>query len=95
MLTYLGAVHISSSMICRIAPDSEHTDMNLLGPRIKALREEQRLTQGELVTRCHLIGWDISRGILAKIEAQVRRITDDEVPLIAKALKVNIEELYS
>ncbi|AJD46589.1 helix-turn-helix domain-containing protein [Isoalcanivorax pacificus W11-5] len=59
------------------------------------MREEQGLTQGELVTRCHLIGWDISRGTLAKIEAQVRRITDDEVPLIAKALKVNIEELYS
>ena len=69
--------------------------MNLLGPRIKALREEQRLTQGELVTRGHLIGWDISRGTLAKIEAQVRRITDDEVPLIAQALKVDIEELYS
>ena len=68
--------------------------MNIIGPRIKELRESQGLTQEELTARCNLVGLDISRGTLAKIEAQVRRITDDEIPLLAEALKVSIPQLY-
>ncbi len=68
--------------------------MNIIGPRVQQLRESQGLTQEELSARCNLIGWDISRGTLAKIEAQVRRITDDEVPLLAQALNVSIAQLY-
>lgn len=68
--------------------------MNVIGPRIKELRESQGLTQEELTARCNLIGLDISRGTLAKIEAQVRRVTDDEIPLLADALKVSISQLY-
>ncbi len=69
--------------------------MNTIGPRIKELREAQGLTQEELAARCNLLKWDISRGTLAKVEAQVRRVTDDEVELFAQALKVEIKELYS
>jgi len=35
-----------------------------------------------------------SRGTLAKIEAQVRRITDAEIELLAKALGVDVGRLY-
>ena len=68
--------------------------MNEIGPQVRHLREAQGLTQEELTTQCNLIGWEISRSTLAKIESQVRRITDDEVPLLAKALKVELKELY-
>ena len=68
--------------------------MNIIGPRIKELRESQGLTQEELTARCNLVGLDISRGTLAKIEAQVRRVTDDEIPLLAEALRVSISQLY-
>ena len=67
--------------------------MNLIGPKVRYLREQQ-LTQEELVAKCHLLEWEISRGTLAKIEAQVRRVTDEEVVLLAEALKVEINELY-
>ena len=70
------------------------TTMNIIGPNVKRLREAQGLTQEDLAARCNLIKWDISRGTLAKIESQVRRVTDDEVQLLAKVLKVNINELY-
>ena len=76
------------------APKSEHPFMNEIGPQVRRLREAQGLTQERFVARCHLIGWNVSRGTLAKIESQVRRITDDEVPLLAKALKVSLDELY-
>jgi transcriptional regulator with XRE-family HTH domain len=52
------------------------------------------MTQADLVARCNLFDWNISHGTLAKIEAQVRRVTDEEVALLAEALKVDIRELY-
>jgi len=69
--------------------------MNVVGPKVKEIREAQGITQEELAARCNIFEWDISRGTLAKIEAQVRRVTDEEVSFLAKALKVDINELYS
>jgi len=69
--------------------------MNLVGPKIKSIREKQKLTQEQLVARCNVDGWNISRGTLAKIEAKVRRMTDIEIVLICKALKVVEQELFS
>jgi transcriptional regulator with XRE-family HTH domain len=69
--------------------------MNVVGPKVKKIRDEKGLTQEELVARCNLLKWEISRSTLAKIESQVRRVTDDEVVLLAKALQINIHDLYS
>lgn len=68
--------------------------MNVIGPQIKRLRERKHMTQVELTAQCNINGWNISRSTLAKIESQVRRVTDSEVALIAKALKVDISKLY-
>jgi transcriptional regulator with XRE-family HTH domain len=68
--------------------------MNIIGPQIKRLRERNNMTQEELTARCNLVGWNISRGTLAKVESQVRRVTDSEVALMAEALGVKITELY-
>jgi len=69
--------------------------MNVIGPKIKQVRESQNLTQEELAARCNVLGWDISRSTLAKIESQVRRVTDKEAAMMAKVLEINIKELYS
>lgn len=68
--------------------------MNAIGPQVRRLREQEAMTQEELTARCNLIGWGISRGTLAKTEAQGRRVTDSEVALLAEALDVEISELY-
>lgn len=68
--------------------------MNVVGPQVRRIRESLGITQEELTARCHLSGWYITRSILAKIESQVRRVTDEEVALLAAALKVDITELY-
>ncbi len=68
--------------------------MNIVGPQIKAIRESKKMTQEELTAQCNLIGWNISRGTLAKIEAKVRRITDFEVAIVSKALKTKVQDLY-
>lgn len=69
--------------------------MNIIGPVIRQQREAQKLTQEQLVARCNLLGWDISRGTLAKIESKVRCITDIEVEKIAQALKIEVNILFN
>jgi len=68
--------------------------MNIIGPQIQSIRESQGLTQDQVAARLNQLGWDISRGTYAKIECQSRRISDVEVALLAKALKVSIEKLF-
>jgi transcriptional regulator with XRE-family HTH domain len=70
-------------------------ELNIIGSRVKALRESQQLTQDQLAARCQLVGLQVSRGTLAKIEAQIRCVTDEEVLLLAKALKVGVTELFA
>ena len=69
--------------------------MNIVGPKVKDIRASKRMTQEALAARCNINKWDISRSTLAKIEAQVRRVTDSEVAVLAEALKVDIRELYN
>ena len=68
--------------------------MNIVGPAVKEIREEQGLTQEVLAARCNILGWDISRSTLAKIEVRLRRVKDTEAIILAQALKVNISQLY-
>ncbi len=67
---------------------------NLVGPAVRRLRSEKKLTQERFAARCNVMGWDLSRGTLAKIEAGVRRVSDLEAMLLATALKVHIRQLY-
>ena len=68
--------------------------MNIVGYNVKKIRDKKGWTQDHLATKCNLLEWNISRGTLAKIESKVRRVTDIEVELLAKALDINIESLF-
>ena len=65
----------------------------MIGPTLRSLREAEGLTQAELAGRLQLAGWDISRETLAKVESQVRCVTDRELGRFAEALEVNPSEL--
>ncbi len=67
---------------------------NIVGEQVKYLRKKQGLTQAQFVARCHLSGFDISRESLAKLETKRRQITDKEVLLLSKILKVELAELF-
>ncbi|ARN74812.1 helix-turn-helix domain-containing protein [Oceanicoccus sagamiensis] len=68
--------------------------MNTIGPRVRHLRRAQGLTQEDLAGQCNLLGWDLSRSTLAKIESQVRKVSDSEAALLSQALHLPVEELY-
>jgi transcriptional regulator with XRE-family HTH domain len=69
--------------------------MNIIGKNVKIIREKKGWTQEQLVAKCNLIDWRISRSTLAKIESKVRRVTDIEAEKLALALNITIEELFN
>jgi transcriptional regulator with XRE-family HTH domain len=68
--------------------------MNIIGKNIKRIREDKAWTQEVLVAKCQLAQWKITRSTLAKIESNVRRVTDIEVKFFSQVLKVSINELF-
>jgi transcriptional regulator with XRE-family HTH domain len=60
---------------------------------VRELREKQNLTQSELVTKLNLLGWDASRGTVARIEGQVRWVADFELVKLAAGLGVEFTDL--
>lgn len=66
---------------------------NIVGPVVRQLRKEKGLTQAELCAKLNLLGWDIGRDTLAKLEIQVRWVADFELLKLAKALNVNAAQL--
>jgi transcriptional regulator with XRE-family HTH domain len=67
---------------------------NVVGVQVRKLRYQRELTQEAFAAKCNVLGWDISRGALAKIESGVRCVTDAELFVLAKALKIQVGDLY-
>ena len=67
---------------------------NVVGPQVRTLRAKQELTQEELAARCGVQGWHLTRGTLAKIEAQVRCVSDAELFILAHALRQPLDDLF-
>lgn len=66
---------------------------NIVGPVVRELREKKGLTQAQLAARLNLAGWDLSRGTLSKIEAQIRCVSDSEILRLAAGLAIDGPEL--
>ena len=68
---------------------------NIIGKNVTEARHKfnPALSQKELAAKLELNGWKISRGTLAKIEAGIREVTDVELMILAKTLKVSPEWL--
>jgi transcriptional regulator with XRE-family HTH domain len=67
---------------------------NVIGSRVRKLRENQGLTQEDLMAKCQIVGLNITRSALGRIETRQRGVADFEVHLIATALKVKVADLF-
>lgn len=66
----------------------QRTDRNCCGKTVGRLRRQQNLTQEDLSGRAASVGWAISRDAVKRIERGEREVTDVELKLLAKALRV-------
>ena len=67
---------------------------NLIGQNVTKFRYERGWTQDELVGKIQLAGCDMTRDTLANIETQRRGASDTQTAYIAKALGVDVAELF-
>jgi transcriptional regulator with XRE-family HTH domain len=68
---------------------------NCVGHNVRTLRKKRGITQEVFAGHCQLLGWDLTRSTLSKIEACLRCVTDYEIVLLARALRVSEAELFS
>ena len=67
---------------------------NIVGKNVKRIRKEKKITQEDLCARMQVMGYQISRSDISKLENGKKFIADFEVYGFAKALKVSILELF-
>jgi len=72
----------------------ERSNMNVVGPQVRLLRNQRGWSQPKMATLCQLIGWDISRESLAKIESKLRSVTDIEILKLGRILEVHHSALF-
>ena len=66
---------------------------NLIAPRLKALRERDHLSQRDLAYQLQLIGVDMDKNVITRIETNKRYVTDLELQAIAQIFHVSYEYL--
>ena len=69
---------------------------NVVGPRIRQARYRSgtRITQAELAARLQVLGIEVDRTAVSKIETQRRPVTDIELIAICKALGIEVGSLF-
>ena len=66
---------------------------NLCGLRVAKYRKEMNKSQRELADALQLLGLDVDKNAIQRIEAGKRFVTDIELIQLAKVLNVSYEEL--
>jgi len=68
---------------------------NIIGKNLKLLRKKKKLTQEQLAAKLELNNVPLDRIAISRIESGNRFVADYEVVELAKALKVEPEELLT
>ncbi|MBE6713362.1 MAG: helix-turn-helix transcriptional regulator [Ruminococcaceae bacterium] len=68
---------------------------NLCGEKIAQLRKQMKLSQRALADRLQLIGLDLDKNAIQRIECGKRFVTDIEICAFLKIFSVTFEELIS
>ena len=69
-------------------------ERNVIGVKIKQIRQNKKITQEQLAARLNVLGIEIDQPMITRIENQSRFLLDFEIIGIAKALGVNITDLF-
>lgn len=67
---------------------------NVCGTRIAELRKEMRISQRKFADKLQLIGLDVDKNAIQRMESGQRFITDIELVFISEALGVSIADLF-
>lgn len=68
-------------------------EKNLIGARLKALRAKDGLSQRDLAHQLQLIGMDMDKNVITRIETNQRYVTDMELQALSRIFKVSYQYL--
>ena len=66
---------------------------NRVGTHLSWLRKQKKLTQEQLAARMQLLGCDITRSAIAKIEVGQRMLCPDDIKALRSALAVSYDDI--
>ena len=66
---------------------------NICGKNVSRFRKEIKISQRQLADRLQIIGLDIDKNAIQRIESGQRFVTDIEILALCKVLKKPFEEL--
>ncbi len=65
-----------------------------IGNNIRDLRERCGMTQDQLASKLQVMGCDITRSAVAKIEVGQRHLYPDEIIMIKEILSVSYDDIF-
>ena len=72
----------------------EQRSRNAIGANLRRIRTAKEFSQERLAIACSRLGYEITRGTLAKIESGVRSASDVETFVLAHALDIPVADLF-
>lgn len=66
---------------------------NIIGERLRLLRQKEKISQRDLANRLQLLGIDMDRNVITRIETNKRYVSDIELKAISKVFQVSYEYL--
>ena len=77
-------------MFINKTPDKRN---NICGKRVIEFRKEMKLSQRELAEKLQLVGHDVDKNAIQRIESGQRFVTDIELVALCKVLEKSYEDL--
>lgn len=74
-------------------PRREDGEKNYIAPQLIELRKYNALSQRELARELQLIGYDIDKNVITRIETYQRYVTDLELKAFSKLFKISYSYL--
>lgn len=68
---------------------------NICGKNISRIRKEMKISQRKLADLMQIVGLDIDKNAIQRIESGQRFVTDIELKVFSKVLEIRIEELLN
>ncbi|MEA4815664.1 MAG: helix-turn-helix transcriptional regulator [Lachnospiraceae bacterium] len=75
-------------------PNTLTGEKNLIGARVVTLRKRNRLSQRDLANKLQLLGMDMDKNVITRIETGKRFVTDFEILALVKVFDVPYEYLF-
>ncbi len=80
-------------MVILVKQRTDANGKNLIGERLKELRKINNLSQRDLARELQLIGMDMDKNVITRIETNKRYVTDFELQALKQIFNVSYDYL--